>query len=152
MSWEETFSTRWPAFKIEEILGPDQLDLFKRKGVFPYSFRALDKLQAFRESFGMPFIINHGDQMLRGARSMTNVWAINAQTRGKPRAWEYSFHLWCAFDISVNGIAPEQLYKAALNFGQWGGVGLYNTFVHCDDRDYFTFPASWDARYPKPKT
>lgn len=151
MSWETTFKNRWPDFKIEEILGTDQLDLFKRKGVFPYSFRALDKLQCFREKVGKPFLINHGHMMRRGSRSMTEVWDINSQTRGRARAWEYSFHLWCAFDITALGISNEELYRMAVDFGSWGGVGLYNEFVHCDDRDYFELPARWDARYPKVK-
>lgn len=148
MIWAKEWVERWPDFKPEEILGPDQLKLFESKGVFPYSFRSLDKLQLFRRFVDKPFLINHGELLSRGARSMTNVWAINSQTRGKDRAWEYSFHLWCAFDISVPGMNAKDLFNEAIEFGQWGGVGLYSNFVHCDDRDHFGLPARWIVKYP----
>lgn len=147
----DKWADRWPDFKIEEILSPDQLSLFNRKGVFPYSFRALDKLQAFRRFVDKPFLINHMGLQRRGSRSMREVFSINSDTRGKDRAWEYSFHLWCAFDISVDGLSPMELFEKAIGFGQWGGVGLYNSFVHCDDRDHFGPVAHWDARYSKNK-
>lgn len=143
------WSDRWPDFKPEELLSPTQLKLYEVKGVFPYSFRALDKLQAFRRFVGAPFLVNHEKLLRRGARSPREVFDINSETRGNDRAWEYSFHLWCAFDISVPGMPTIDLFAKALAFGQWGGVGIYNTFVHCDDRDYFVGPARWDARYPK---
>jgi hypothetical protein len=141
------FSDHWPNFKVEEVLSPTQLQLFERKGVFPYSFRALDKLQEFRTFVGLPFLINHGSLERRGARSMKDVFEINSQTRGRERAWEWSFHLWCAFDISVEGMSPMDLYEKAIDFGKWGGIGIYNTFVHVDDRDWFDMPQRWDARY-----
>ncbi len=146
---------RWPNFRVEEILSPTQQQLFERKGVIPYSFRALDKLQEFRRFVDRPFLVNqgplNGGLRRRGARSLKEVYDINRETRGAARAWEYSFHLWCAFDISVPGMEPYELWEKARLFGKWGGIGLYNTFVHVDDRDYFGMPAIWDARYSKEK-
>lgn len=146
------WAERWPDFKVEEILSPQQLKLFRVKNIFPYSFKALDKLQEFRRFVDKPFLINHGDLQRRGARSTKEVYEINADTRGAERAWEYSFHLWCAFDIAVDGMTPGQLYSTALAFGKWGGVGIYNWGVHCDDRDsLIPGTATWDGRYPKPE-
>ena len=154
------WSDRWPDFKIEEVLSPIQLKMVQEKKQFPYPFEALDTLQEFRNFIGMPFLINHGELQRRGARSMQEAYDINLATRGKQnpaRAWEYSFHLWCAFDISVNGMTSKELFLKALVFGKFGGVGLYDTFVHCDCRvgkilkmgDDYVFTGekeTWDAR------
>lgn len=140
---------RWPSFKIEEILSPDQLVLFHSKGVFPYSFKALDKLQEFRDFVGLPLLINHGGSTHRGARSMQDVFEINKRTRGQDKGWEYSFHLWCAFDVSPgdNNLSVQGLYNAAISFHKWGGIGRYDTFVHVDDRDNLSgITTLWDKR------
>ena len=144
------WSSRWPSFTLAEVLSDDQLKLFKSKGVFPYSFKALDKLQDFRNFIDAPLLINHGGSMRRAARSMKDVYEINRETRGKERGWEYSFHLWCAFDLTCPGKPSTELFSLAKDFGLWGGIGLYDTFVHCDDRSIFgDSPTTWDFRTKK---
>ena len=147
---EVDWKKRWPHFTQEELFSPDQLFLIKTKGVFPYSFRSLDKLHKFREFVEAPLIINNSGHKRRGARSMGEVYEINRETRGKLRGWEYSFHLWCAFDVSSTKLSSLELYHKALDFGQWGGIGLYDTFVHLDDRDSLSGSvALWDLRATK---
>ena len=147
---QSSWLQRWPSFDIEEVLSPDQLVLFKTKGVFPYSFRAMDKLQEFRNYVGVPLLINHGGSTHRGARSMQDVYEINKRTRGLDRGWEYSFHLWCAFDLTpqdLKKLSIQGLYNAALSFNKWGGIGRYDTFVHVDDRDNLSGVTTlWDTR------
>lgn len=40
-----------------------------------------------------------------------------------------------AADISVRNVSPEKVYKAARE-SSFGGLGLYNSFVHVDTRNY----------------
>lgn len=134
------WSKRWPDFKVEEVLSNDQLFLLDTKGVFPYSFRALDKLQAFRSFCDAPLQVNALGKRRRGSRSLHEIYEINRETRGKERGWDYSFHAWCAFDVSSTSISVPDLYRLAVSFvhgalGAWGGIGLYKTFIHVDDRD-----------------
>lgn len=144
---EIDWSKRWPHFTQEELFSPDQLSLIKTKGVFPYSFRALDKLHQFRESLGVSLLINGGKYKRRGGRSMADVYEINEATRGKGRGMEYSFHLWCAFDVSSPEMQPEQVFRRACDSKLWGGVGLYDSFVHLDDRDSLSGRITvWDFR------
>lgn len=155
MSEPVDWAKRWPDFKVEEILSPDQLSLLRTKKVFPYSFASMDTLQEFRNFIGKPFLINHGTLLRRGARSMNEAYDINLTTRGKQnraRAWEYSFHLWCAFDITVEGMSSLELFTLAIQFGKWGAIGLYDSFIHCDNRDSLSGEiVTWDARsYKKP--
>lgn len=146
------WDSRFPDFRIEEILSPDQLVLFHTKHVFPYSLKALDKLQAFRKFVGSSLVVNKTGSFRRGARSMREVYEINRQTRSRERGWEYSFHLWCAFDVSSGSIPSSQLFEMAVDFkdeklGRWGGIGLYDTFVHVDDRDTLSGGATvWSVR------
>ena len=146
LDWTE----RWPSFSLEELFSPDQLDLIQHKNVFPYSFKALDKLQEFRNWIGEPLLVNHSGSLRRGGRSMQDVYEINKRTRGYENAWGYSFHLWCAFDVSPkpdSKLTVGELYNRALAWGKWGGIGRYETFVHLDDRDSLNGTvALWDFR------
>lgn len=141
---------RWPHFSVEEILSAEQLTLYMTRGVFPYSFRALDKLEQFRVDLGEPLIINGSHGGRRGARSIADVIAVNKEVRGvSPHA--YSFHLWCAFDVSSPKLSPREIQQFALKwkskYGGWGGIGLYDTWVHLDDRDSISGAvALWDYR------
>lgn len=147
MNLETEWKRRWPYFQPREIFGDEQYKLFTQKGVIPYSFRALDKLCKFREYLNAPIIVNVGEQRHRGARSVREVYHVNKKTRPVGQEWGYSFHLWCAFDIIAPPHSPLVLYGLALKSGLWGGVGLYKTFVHVDDRDHFgTEPTTWDMR------
>lgn len=146
MTMLSEWSKRWPSFHVEELLSEQQLLLLTKKGVFPYSFRSLDKLQKFRDLVGSPFIINKSGQNRRGARSIDEVIAVNKTIRGVS-PYSYSFHLWCAFDISSATHSPWELREKALASKLWGGIGIYDTWLHCDDRDFFgDTPTLWDGR------
>ncbi len=122
---------------------------YKLRGAFPYSFRALDKLEEFRAYVGVPLKVNSEGKQRRGARSMRELFKINQEIKGGD-GWQYSFHLWCAFDITAEGITNDELYAKAIQFGKWGGVGRYDTFVHCDDRDNLNESVTtWDLRRNK---
>lgn len=132
------WSDRWPFFTPEEIFSPDQLELFVNKGVCPYSFRSLDKLHDFRRFVDLPLMVNTPQHRRRGSRSLREVHEINLDTRAPAEEWGYSFHLWCAFDITCPILDTLDLYHKALEFKLWGGIGLYPNFIHCDDRDNLT--------------
>jgi len=146
MSPPFNWSERWPYFKPDEIFSDQQLALYMR-GIFPYSFRSLDRLHDFRVFVGHPLICNSGGMNRRGARSISEVIEINRKTRGSLAAHGYSFHLWCAFDLSCHALSPDELYEKAIAFQLWGGIGRYDTFVHVDDRDNMSGqPTLWDNR------
>lgn len=132
------FNVRWPNFKPEEVLSPDGLKLVHNQGVFPLQFSALDKLQGFREHLKKPFIINSDSHKRRGWRSTKENYLINR--------FQFSFHVaGCAFDISVEGISPEEVAAEALKFG-YTGIGTYDTFTHLDTRSVIDKPILWDMR------
>lgn len=119
------FAVRWPDFKPEEVLSPDGLGLV-RKGDFPISLAAMDKLQAFRTHLGKPFKINQPGLLHRGFRSLRENFAINK--------WTYSYHCaGIAFDVTVPGLSMQELHDEAKKFG-FTGLGLYSTWVHMDVR------------------
>lgn len=147
MTIRESWKARWPHFSPEELLSDEQVRLLDKKGTIPYSFRALDKLETFREFLKAPIIVNKGGSRLRGARSLREVYHTNRVTRKPGEEWGYSFHLWCAFDINVVGLSPLQVMDKAVESKLWGGIGVYNSFTHIDDRDSFVAaPVLWDYR------
>lgn len=130
------FNVRWPDFKPEEVLSPDGLKLVHNQGVFPLQYFALDKLQAFREHLGKPFQINDNVNKRRGWRSVKENYDLNR--------YQFSFHVaGCAFDVSVDGLTPEEVKEAALDFG-YTGVGVYKTFTHLDTRALIGAPIQWE--------
>lgn len=131
------WSERWPDFKPEELMSPVQLELLFTKRVMPYAFRALDKLQEFRVFLDKPLIINRGHHRKRGARSINEVVSLIPDFSSNPTA--YSFHLWCAFDISCPELPVKELYQELKDWGKFKGLGYYpeKGFVHVDDRDSF---------------
>jgi hypothetical protein len=143
MSWREKWEERWPDFKPDEILSPRALYLLTQKGVFPFSFRALDKLQAFRAFVGSPLLVNHHTHKRRGVRTVLDLTELN-EDLNRDR-YMYSFHLWCAFDLSSTVLNPHELYEYAVDFDQWGGIGRYSWGVHVDDRDSFGDVATWSV-------
>ena len=141
--FKDLFAKRWPNFTMQEVLSPDGIKLATR-GILPLRFAALDKLQAFRESYGKPLQINYAGLTLRGFRSIKEEYNLNLELERDP--FTYSMHCaGIAFDLSSPGISAEELYKAASYFG-WGGLGIYDWGVHVDDRDT---PAKWDMRTVK---
>lgn len=49
----------------------------------------------------------------------------------------YSQHMYgTAADIHINGVSPKEIAKYAETLlDGWGGIGVYNTFVHIDVRE-----------------
>lgn len=128
-----------PQFAPEELLSPGGLRMFEATGQVPISPTALSMLKAFRERLGVPLIVNHGTNRLRGYRTHTENAAI-------PGSATFSFHmLGMAFDISSKDISVEKIYQEAIAFG-WTGVGIYDTWVHVDNRLNLGEPVTWDLR------
>lgn len=119
---------RWKYFTPEEVLSPDGLDQLAR-GNFLIQPSALDYLEALRANVGVPFLINHGNLKYRGYRSSSE----NSKIGGA----EFSRHVQgIAFDVTPAQGSLTGLFKAALRFNVFGGIGLYlsNNFVHIDTR------------------
>lgn len=85
-------------------------------------------LQKIRDHFGKPI----GGSHLTAYRCPTH----NAKVDNAAKA---SFHTkGMAADISIEGVAPAEIAKYAESIGVLG-IGLYDTFVHIDTRDYKSF-------------
>lgn len=122
IEWEK----RWPNFSPYEVLSPRGYAAHSINNTLLIQPHALDFLQSFRNYLGKPFIINHGNQQLRGYRDCgENIEAGGAF---------HSYHIQgLAFDVTIRDIEPERLFELAKDY-RWRGVGLYNTFVHMDLR------------------
>ena len=118
---------RFPNFEMSEVLSPDGVALVLKTGQIPINQNAMAKLQAFRVWLNRPIKVNSDKLKLRGFRSST-------ENKGIKGAANFSFHLLgMAFDISADGMSTQELFDKAKEFG-WGGIGLYDTWVHVDDR------------------
>lgn len=97
------------------------------------SVALLRKLEEFREALGrQPISVRSGFRCPQHNRAVG----------GAPS----SFHLIGeAADIVHARLSPEELYKAADEFG-FAGVGLYRNFVHVDVGTGPYRPARWDER------
>lgn len=118
----------WELFKPEEVLSPEGMTMFER-GTLLVQPILLDTLTAFRAKLSKPILINHGSLKYRGYRSpQENYKIVKGET--------YSFHMQgLAADCTVPGMTPEELAKAANQFG-WHGIGCYpaSGFCHLDMR------------------
>lgn len=135
------WSERWPNFAMEEVLSPRGQYKLHHNGILLVQPHALDFLQNFRNFIGKPFYINglKTGSLNRGYRDCEE----NKRAGGSP----HSYHMQgLAFDVTVEGVKSEKLYKAAIDYG-WKGVGLYDTFVHIDLRPSLSNRTyTWDAR------
>lgn len=103
-------------------------------GSSPIDSRLVDALQLFRDKIGKPLKVNSG------FRCITH----NAIVGGEPDSQHTKGY---AADIAiVDGMTVEQMRGTAETIGafQYGGIGLYNTFIHLDVRP--DGPARWDYR------
>lgn len=80
-----------------------------------------DKLQAIRDYFGAPVIIN----------SAYRTPEYNKKVGGTPKSYHMSGR---ALDIVVKGHTPAEVAQYAQSLGI-NGIGLYAGFVHVDSRD-----------------
>lgn len=130
MSW------KWKNFEPEEVLSSDGMRLMKQ-GIFPMNGYALDKLQSFRDFLDTPIVCNTTELRLRGFRSPLE----NQSIYDFPR---FSFHIaGIAFDIHAPKMSLDDLYDAADHYG-WSGIGIYESFIHIDDR--YGENARWRGR------
>jgi uncharacterized protein YcbK (DUF882 family) len=86
------------------------------------------KLDLLREMIGLPIIINDAYRCEKHNADVGGV-ADSQHCKGK------------AADIRVEGVAPEDVARAAEKIG-FAGVGRYATFCHVDVRE--KGPARWD--------
>lgn len=125
-------------FAPKELLSPDGLELFAR-GIFPLCENKMEQFIAVRQYFGTEFFVNHGWLTKRGWRSPEENRKIY-EAKGDPNPNKYSFHFWCAFDVTQDKMSAreffEELKKHRRLFGI-GGLGLYeaSNFVHIDFAD-----------------
>lgn len=102
-----------------------------RLKITPEFFRHMAKLEELRRELGLPVIVN----------SAYRCPDHNKAVGGVGDSW----HLRFATDIRPGDGSPESLrrmYRIALVQG-WGGIGLYDTFIHLDLRQE---TARWDKR------
>jgi hypothetical protein len=138
-------------FSVVEIFSPRLLDWGEGKEydlASRVNFRFLEKLKALREEINKPIIINHGSNLRRGFRHFKDQQEIVKQGLTES---ELSFHcLFCACDISIDGfisIEIKEFIDNQLGNSFFGGMGLYNSFVHLDGRENLTNTAIvWDFR------
>lgn len=128
---------------MDELLSPDGLKVFETTNQIPIDFTAALMLEGFRHELGYPLKVNHAGLKLRGFRS----FAENQSIKGSAH---FSFHcMGKAFDISCDKMTCVELYQAALKYG-WHGVGIYDTWVHVDNRISLDGKTvTWDSRTKK---
>jgi peptidoglycan hydrolase-like protein with peptidoglycan-binding domain len=98
--------------------------------------KLVEILQKIRDHFGKPI----GGSHLTAYRCPTH----NAKVDNAAKA---SFHTkGMAADISIEGVAPAEIAKYAESIGVLG-IGLYDTFVHIDTRDYKSFWCGHQQEY-----
>lgn len=82
----------------------------------------VEKLQKLRDKCGKPIVIN----------SAYRTVSHNKKVGGSPTSQHMNGR---AADIVIHGLSPEQVSNLAKAVG-FNGVGIYNSFVHVDVRDY----------------
>ena len=82
-------------------------------------------LQELRDYLGMPIIIGSG----------TRCPEHNAAVGGTRNSYHVKGY---AADIRVDGLTPKELMRAAeqIKVFRYGGIGLYDTFIHVDVRGH----------------
>ena len=119
----EIWLRRWPSFKPEEIYSPESF------ANYPHILEptTLDKLQILRGFLNKQIIVNHGDNKLRGIRTISENLAIKGakesmHTKGR------------AFDVSIPGMSSAEAAEAIKKTGLFTMHIIYPTWVHIDTR------------------
>lgn len=119
---------RWPHFAPQEVLSPAGLLQLERDSLMVQT-HALDFLERYRVSLGVPLIINFSSVRFRGYRSMAENNAAGGSLLSR--------HLQgIAFDMHSPELTTHELAEAAKAFG-WTGIGIYSTFIHHDCRPLY---------------
>ena len=103
-------------FKVKEFACKDNTDKILIDVTFVQTH-----LQDIRTHFGKPVIIN----------SAYRTPTYNAYVGGAKNSYHMKGR---AFDISINGVKPQEIAKYAASIGV-PGIIQYNSFVHVDSRD-----------------
>jgi hypothetical protein len=135
------WDTYFPHFAPEEMLSPGGMQLFK-KNIIPFDPVVLLKVEQLRADLNravqqsaieakeeIKIIINHGSDNLRGYVTPAE-WI---HKRHKKEGQSFSYHLWCAADISSPQVPPRTLFQFAKMIPFWGCIG-YSWGVHVDMR------------------
>lgn len=138
--WDRNF----PHFAPEEYFSPGGLHLFHNNNIIPCDTGLLHNLEKLRASLNMGreqgiidcdkeiyLLINTRGNTLRGFVTPEE-WMY---CRTKEDGQTYSFHLWCAADISSN-VSPALLYMYAniVETISFNGIIQYPGGVHVDLR------------------
>ena len=109
-------------------------------GCSPVDSRLVDSLQLFRDMIGKSLHVNSGFRCL--------IWNRTPVRQGGPGSHDGSQHTrGTAADIALaEGMTAEDMKAVAERIGafQYGGIGLYDTFIHLDVRT--DGPPRWDNR------
>lgn len=115
-----------PYFSPVELYSPETIHL--PSSLDPY---AAFQLINFRRFVGAPLLCNHGEHHRRGVRSPAEQIALEKEIAS---AAQLSQHVaGRAFDLTCPTKTVAELAELADKFG-WTGIGVYETFVHCDCR------------------
>lgn len=110
-------------FEPEELLSPDGMVLFNQ-GHMVMNWEFIRMFVAFRMLMDTPFSVNYAGLTKRGWRSPKE----SVKLGGRP------YHpMGVACDTTAKGMDSLGLAAAAQEFG-FPGVGIYDTFVHIDNR------------------
>jgi len=131
----------FPHFAPEEFFSPEGLTLFHDKNIIPCDLSIMQEIECLRGKLNwhrelgdlafneeISITINQGDDDLRGFVTPREWWEERTKTDGQL----YSFHLWCAADISSN-VYTESLFIVAKMCG-FGGIIKYPWGLHLDLR------------------
>jgi hypothetical protein len=135
--WDEHF----PHFAPEEYFSPEGLVLFHERNIIPCDLSIMQEVERFRQRLnwsrdngGIVFneeiklYINTDDQKLRGFVTPREWWEERTKSEGQL----YSYHLWCAVDVSSN-VYVESLFTVAKMLC-FGGIIKYPWGLHLDLR------------------
>lgn len=94
----------------------------------------LDVVQDARERFGKPAHINSRDHSACRCPEHNADPSVGGSVTSKHLPDDIT-HLCRAVDFEIEGVSPKVLYNYLNNkYPNCLGIGLYNTFVHVDDR------------------
>jgi hypothetical protein len=136
--WDHYF----PHFAPEEYLSPGGIHLFKNKNIVPFDPVIMLNVESMRFNLNyareegfilsdkeITLLINHDGLKLRGF-----VTPEEWKRRDKEEGQTYSFHLWCAADISSPEVSPYTLFHHAKLHMSFMGIIQYDWGIHVDMR------------------
>ena len=140
---------RFPHFAPEEFFSPEGLVIFHQKNIIPCDTALVFGLESLRTHLNwereegiikadkeITLVVNSGNRRLRGFVTPRE-WVYE---RPKTEGQLFSFHLFCAADVSSPEVTPRVIFDAASfpsrvggGFG-FRGIVEYSWGVHLDRR------------------